>query len=1306
MGIVPKLTMTSPLPNSSNIPLNQEIVLSFNKEMLPSSLNKFTVVLIKQDENKIIPGSYRYLRGVKKLYFKPERLSEATTYQLQIKNGIKDAMESPLQNPKNMVFKTIDLTPPSITYTSPKDKSENISSDSLILVRFSEALNIDSINPKNIYLASNKKKIPSEIIYQNILHSIRINPEKPLKPGTYQLIMKSLQDTSTNTMKTSILSFTVSPPLDTDPPYITKSLPNDNQESFGISDPIRLYLNETVKGFSVNGLNLSLFNTAKNKLVKCRLLYNKKKNMIEIFPLKPLDYLTKFTLKVKNLQDLTGNLSKKIELSFTTKKAPDMTPPSIVSFNYSKKKSPLRPELRIRFSEPLKAGLINEKSLFIRTTDDKLLNGGIKFILPDTIVFRSIHTLKYETKYSIIVFKDDISDRFGNHPKDNIKLPFLTIDKPDKAAPYIVSSNPKDGSRNIAVNTQFIVKFNEPLMKESVDIYSILLFRNGETILGDIKYLDSKHTIIFSPRSDLEYNSSYSLLITEKICDKYENYINPAQTLHFFTEKEPDRISPRIIYTSPIPGAINVKKDSLITVRFSEPIDQDTLNEFTIRLTSGNKNIPIKIDYNKKLSKLIISPQKELEYNANYRLSLKKAITDIAGNFLLNDKHVDFKVEPEPDKEPPVLLSITPESGNQSIDINKSIKLIFNEPLDELSVNEFTVTLQDLEKKQSISGIVNYNASACSIEFIPAVPLFYDSKYKLVISPDISDIYGNKIGKPIETDYKTMVSPDHTRPEIIKTVPKDLAIDIPVDSIFKIFFSEKINTMTLNEFTVSLRKKDDSSKVPINLKYSTLNNSISIKPKKELKYYTKYQIIVSRMVEDLAGNCLASTNINSFLTKHAPDNIPPMILSSIPKNNSSNSKIDIRPTVVFTEKILDKTINRGNIFIKHGSDNDDCELSYDSNKNTLTIIPLKPLKYDTKYNIYFTNSITDIAGNNLPSNQVVSFKTKKKPDTQRPYALKTLPDSGDLNISIMPIIRVFFNEALMENTINSNNITLSDGDVFIPGKIDYKKIKKYIEFRPAAKLEYSRTYHFMISDVIKDLAGNPLKNPVIIEFTTTLPPDIQPPRVISIFPLNKSINNSNRQKIKLAFSEQLKESSINNYTVFLRGRSGLVNTQISYSPLERMITLIPQIDMLMGEKYTISITNGVTDIAGNGLENPKSSDFYVGRPRDLKAPVVMFTSPENNADKVSSNCVITATFSSSIDKTTLNRFTMIVQDGSRNIKGKILYNSALKRAEFYPEKTLARGKRYAVTITNGIKGENGIDLKENTKWFFRVADYN
>jgi len=241
--------------------------------------------------------------------------------------------------------------------------------------------------------------------------------------------------------------------------------------------------------------------------------------------------------------------------------------------------------------------------------------------------------------------------------------------------------------------------------------------------------------------------------------------------------------------------------------------------------------------------------------------------------------------------------------------------------------------------------------------------------------------------------------------------------------------------------------------------------------------------------------------------------------------------------------------------------------------------------------------------------------------------------------------------------------------------------------------------------MVKDLAGNPLKNPVIIEFTTSLPPDIEPPRIVSLFPLNKSINNSTRQKIKIAFTEQLKESTINNYTIFLSGKSGIVETQLSYSPLERVITMIPQKDLIMGEKYTVTATNGITDLAGNGLENPKISEFYVGTPKDTRNPVIMFTSPENNEQKVEANCVITATFSTSIDKSTLNKFTVILQEDNRNIPGKILYNSSLKRVEFYPKKPLARGKEYTAIITTGIRGENGMTMKKNTKWKFRVADY-
>lgn len=1298
--ILPKIISTYPLPNSKDIPLNTEIKIRFNKDILPSSLNKFTVICYRKRDKKIIPGIYRYISSKRVFFFKPERLEENTTYIVEIKEGIRDINDIALSNPSKFEFKTLDLTAPKIIKTSPINKAKNISPHSRIIIIFSEPIDMDTITPKNVFLLLNRKKINVSIEYDNKFNFLELKHKYPLLPGKYKLHIKNLSDLSGNKMPDYILEFSIEKAKKS--ANLIKCYPENGQKNIPVNKVIQLKYSKDLKKITVNGLNI--FIREKKTKVKPKFRILNKKNTIEIIPLKPLKYETTYevviTPRIKDIDDLN---IKPMIITFSTIKKPDTTPPYLLTKTLKNKNVPLKFKAIFKFSEPLKPEKINKNTIIIKDKDNNAINGNVIFKPPYTLVFETIKPLKFENDYTLIIFGNDISDFSNNHIKKDLIFSFKTLEKPDKTPPKIVATYPKNNSQNISLNVEFRVIFNEPLKKESINIYSVLLYKDTEAILGDVK-LENENTIIFKPRSKLSYDSTYNLILTDRICDLFENYLQKPFNLTFKTKKKPDKIPPKILYTSPIPGSINVKQNALITIKFSEPLNKNTLNTKNIKLLSNSELIPFKINYDMRMNKLIIMPEKTLEYNTFYDLILTNNIKDLAGNKLQSEKHITFKTEPEPDKIPPILLTNFPENNSTNVPLNTHISFTFNEPLLEESVNEFTFILENMQTNKKVACIVYYNQKENLVEIIPSNKLEYKCQYRAIVSPDICDKNGNKINKKIIINFKTKLPPDKKRPEIVKTEPENYANNVSLNPTLKIYFNEAIKEITLNKFTVTMKDENDN-KIPITIKYDKNRFVLYVTPKNKLDYFTSYNLLISRMIGDLAGNCMSATYVLEFKTKNKPDTTPPYLISIIPENNAKNVKRNTSIVAIFSEMLDDSSVNKANIILKNNKKEIEFELSYESKLSRITITPLKPLDFNTKYTVYFMNGIRDIAGNRLKENILCNFKTIKRPDTIRPIVIKSIPEDADINISINPVIRVFFSEAINEDTINSTNITLGDGNILIPGKINYKKDKYYIKFTPLNKLDYAKEYHFMVSNAITDLSGNHLKKSYVISFTTKNPPDTIPPALINYFPKHNSINNKENLEIKLYFSEQIDRDSINNYTVFLKGENQIIPCQIKYSPLQRAIILKPYKSLKRGILYIVHITEGITDKAGNALSNPKNIKFSIGKPVDNKPPVLMLQNPENNMINVDPNTIIFATFSKPLDPNTVNKYTVLLKQNNKIIKGNIIYNDALLRIEFYPKKPLSYGKKYTVILTPGIRGKNGINISNEIKWSFRVVKY-
>lgn len=108
---------------------------------------------------------------------------------------------------------------------------------------------------------------------------------------------------------------------------------------------------------------------------------------------------------------------------------------------------------------------------------------------------------------------------------------------------------------------------------------------------------------------------------------------------------------------------------------------------------------------------------------------------------------------------------------------------------------------------------------------------------------------------------------------------------------------------------------------------------------------------------------------------------------------------------------------------------------------------------------------------------------------------------------------------------------------------------------------------------------------------------------------------------------------------------------------------------------------------------------------DIVPPVVTSTFPSGGQSGVSALATVTATFSESLDPTTVNTSTVLVTAAATGvgIAGTVSYNSSLQQAIFLPSSTLAANTSYTVTLTTGIKDVAGNPMAANNVFTFTTA---
>ncbi len=108
------------------------------------------------------------------------------------------------------------------------------------------------------------------------------------------------------------------------------------------------------------------------------------------------------------------------------------------------------------------------------------------------------------------------------------------------------------------------------------------------------------------------------------------------------------------------------------------------------------------------------------------------------------------------------------------------------------------------------------------------------------------------------------------------------------------------------------------------------------------------------------------------------------------------------------------------------------------------------------------------------------------PATAPPIVVRTEPADGKRDVPLNARIVIVFSEPIDGNTLSGTTIRLKRGFVEVAGEVQFADAGQLTaEFVPAEPLAPSTEYKVLITQEIEDLDGEPLEEPVSVEFTTT-----------------------------------------------------------------------------------------------------------------------------------------------------------------------------------------------------------------------------
>jgi hypothetical protein len=143
--------------------------------------------------------------------------------------------------------------------------------------------------------------------------------------------------------------------------------------------------------------------------------------------------------------------------------------------------------------------------------------------------------------------------------------------------------------------------------------------------------------------------------------------------------------------------------------------------------------------------------------------------------------------------------------------------------------------------------------------------------------------------------------------------------------------------------------------------------------------------------------------------------------------------------------------------------------------------------------------------------------------------------------------------------------------------VTYNATTKVATLNPSANLAADTKYTASLTSGIKNAAGGSLAP---IEWTFTTGPR---PTVTAKTPAAAATAVSRTTAVTATFSENVVGISTTTVTLKKASNSAPVTATVTYNPSTRVVTLVPSTALAASTKYTVNLTNGIKDPAGNNL---------------------------------------------------------------------------------------------------------------------------
>ena len=1279
-----QVTAFSPGLNATGVGLRAPVTATFNRSFNPGTINPNSTT---QDFNLyagITDWCNSYYRSTDNLtlQFSCTPMPASSQMTALINSGLQDWAGNPVAN-----FTSTFTTAPadsnthgSITSTRPSNGASGIPVNQPLVFYASLPVNPSTANA-GLQVAQNNVPLPGTVQVLDNGYTILFTPSAPLTPGALVQwwITGSLIDTQYNIAFTATNGyFYVAASTAATAPSITSSSPAFYTNPTPPNAIFDFQFNTPLDSTTVNSTNIYLYDSVTGLHVPATYTMPQP-NEIRIVPTSNLTTGNYTYLYVTTgLHSSTSVPATATNPYFYINGAADNTTPTIVSAvpyngagNVGVNITP-----GFVFSKAIDPVSLNS-STFQITNSGTPLAGTYQINSTDTRIY-FVPNAPLPASANLTMTLNGVLDLEG-HPV-NFSSTFQTAAGPDFQQPTVLfTSIPSNGS--VPVNATLTATFSESMDINtfSPNTFHIYDYTLGIDLPATITWNSIQNVAYLVPTTPLAAGRQYNLYIVNGT-DLAGNVMqNVSYT--FYTTFASASSGPTVVNVNPINGTTGLGLNAVIQAQFSAPIDPNSTTNVT--LSTGGTPVATTQSFSASNTILQLVPAVPLAANTTYTVKIM-GVVDPAGNAVSTYTYT-FTTGAVVDLLAATAINSNPP-GNYTVGTNTVPKLIFNKPLNPITVNTNTFRMYLYQTGQSIPLTVTPSANGLEVTMTPQVPLIPGTEYYFQACCGFQDMDGNN-GNGVNVYFYTGSGSDTTPPTVTFN-PGSGATAIPLNTQINIAVNKAIDPTSWTSSSVQL--------------FDNLNNPVAgtltvpgpqtflFVPSSNLNPGITYTVKVANFTDSM-GNAVVP--VNSTFTTGGTAATPGLTFTgaNIPFGSTG---VSATQTIILTfSQVLDpNTVNASTLKVMNTwNSNLPLAANYSVSGNQVTITPVGQWPAGAQIYVGECGGPTDILGdvfqngNCYPQQLVYFVVTTGTPDTTPLTVLSVSPTNGATNVGINQQISVTFNKAINPNTVNGNDAIIFAGQgAQDRGSISLSADGRTIYFNTGALYGGGAAYTVNLqAGGISDYSGNSLANDFISTFTTASYPATGNGSVSATSPGANATGVPTNSLLTLYLNRAVNPATLaGNFVVTVNGvvDPGTVaatagNFEVQFTPT----TPFPNSAII---QWSFS---GVLDVYGDYFNGNSGTFYTVAATTSTTAPQQIAVSPICCGSNVPVNTQVDIEFSSPIDPTTLA--------AGVNTNGTFAANFTLPFPNVIrvtPTSPFSPSTFYGVCTNSSLKGTNGV----------------